>query len=114
LIVDKEHVVAEVFRFDPTKDSRPRYDVYPVPHRKGLTVMTLLRYIYEQLDPTIAFRDYQCGTAVCNSCSLKINGKVKKACVTEVQPNEKVRIEPRDRTQVIRDLVSAVSAPQDE
>ena len=101
----KEHVVAEVFRFDPTRDSQPKYDVYTIPYQKGLTVMAILRCIYERLDPTLAFRDYQCGTAVCNSCSLKINGRIKKACITEVQPNDKVRIEPRDETKVVRDLV---------
>jgi len=108
---NREQVITEIFRFDPAKDSEPRYDVYAVPHRRGLTVMTVLRYIYEELDPTLAFRDYQCGTAVCNGCSLRINGKVKKACITEVQPNVKVRIEPQERTRIVRDLVSATSAP---
>ena len=101
-----DYLVVEVFRFDPSSDERPRYETYEVPYRDGLTVMAAMRYIYERLDPTLAFRDYQCGTAVCTSCTLKINGKVMKSCIKKVMPNETIRVEPRRESQVIRDLVT--------
>ena len=70
-----------------------------------MTVQTLLRYIYENLDPTLAFRDYRCGSGLCNTCLVRVNGKTKRSCETLVPQGEELQIEPASG-RVIRDLVT--------
>ncbi len=79
-------------------------DAFEVPYSKAMTVQTMLRYIHENLDPTLAFRDFRCGQGVCNTCRLKVNNKVERACETLVQPGQEVLLEPA-AGRIIRDVV---------
>jgi len=103
-ILVKEQVTAKVFRFNPLIDSKPRFDEFTLPYSSSVTVLRVLRYIYEHLDPTLAFRNYHCGASVCGCCRVTVNGKRNKSCSILVQPGETVIIEPHDREKVIRDL----------
>lgn len=101
-----DHIVAEIFRFWPGRDEASRFETYEVPCQQGLTVLGLLRYIYLTMDPTLAFRDFQCGVGICGTCRLEINRENKKSCVALLQPGERITVEPLRKDRVIRDLVT--------
>jgi len=100
-------VKADIFRFDPSKDAEPRVQEYIVPYSHRLSVFTLLREIYEKQDPTLAFRNQQCGRGLCGNCQIRVgvNGKMTKGCTVPLKPGDHVVIEPQNRQKVIRDLV---------
>ncbi len=82
-----------------------KVDVFSVPRSPCMTVQTLLRYIHENLDPTLSFRDYRCGSGLCNTCLVRMNGKIARSCLTLVPHGDVVEIEPASG-RVIRDLVT--------
>lgn len=100
----KERIMAKIFRFDPAGDSQPRYDEFLLPYSERVTVLEVLRYIYENVDPTLAFRNNFCGSMVCAGCRVTVNGKRMKSCLAVIGAGETVVIEPHDRGKVIRDL----------
>ncbi|MEM2964236.1 MAG: 2Fe-2S iron-sulfur cluster-binding protein [Candidatus Bathyarchaeia archaeon] len=101
----KGKIVARVFRFNPTRDTKPRYGVYEVPADEPMTILTMLKYIRTRLDSTLAFRDYICYKGICANCMVRVNGKPVRACSTRVSPGEEVTVEPLAQHPVIRDLV---------
>ncbi len=94
--------IVEVFRFNPERDKKPRFQQYEVPYDKQKTVLDALEYIYENLDRSLAFRE-ACKSGYCGICTLKVNGKSCLACTTYM--SKKMRIEPISGRKVIRDLV---------
>jgi succinate dehydrogenase / fumarate reductase iron-sulfur subunit len=85
-------------------DEEKRIDTFAVPHAKAMTILSMLRYVNEHLDPSVAFRDFRCGRGVCNTCLVRVNGKAKRMCETPVQPGVDILIEPTAGV-VIKDLV---------
>jgi len=67
------------------------------------TVLEILSYIKENLDPTLSYRA-MCRSAICGTCAVKVNGEHRLACNTRVESQE-VLIEPVDNAEPIRDLV---------
>lgn len=102
-----EPITAEIFRFDPTRDKEPRMQTYVVPYRHRMSIFTLLREIYEFQDPSLAFRNQQCGRGICGTCHVRVgvNGKVTKGCKVPLDPGSHVVILPFSQAKVIRDLV---------
>ncbi|MCZ7554344.1 MAG: hypothetical protein B6D39_08065 [Anaerolineae bacterium UTCFX2] len=102
-----EPVTAEIFRFDPEVDAEPRMQTYVVPYRYRMSILTLLREIYETQDPTLAFRNQQCGRGICGTCHVRVsvNGKLTKGCSVPLEPGSKITLTPASRAKVIRDLV---------
>ena len=96
----------KIFRFDPEKDSEPRYRTYEVPLSMGMTVLDGLYYILENHDGSLAFRS-SCRAAVCGSCAMKINGHFGLACRTLVEDLKSmpVTVEPLAHLPVVKDLV---------
>ena len=78
---------------------------YTVHTDDPMTAQALLRYIYRHLDPTLAFRDYNCFAGICSGCQLRINGKEALACNTLVDPGATITLEPSRKGNPIRDLV---------
>jgi succinate dehydrogenase/fumarate reductase-like Fe-S protein len=101
--VKKKLVHAKIFRYSP-EEKEKRIDTFKVPHRHAMTVQTMLRYIYENIDPRIAFRDFRCGRGVCNTCRIKMNGKIVRSCETPVVAGQEVLLEPAN-DRIIKDLV---------
>ena len=99
----EKFIQVKILRYLP-EDKLKRIDTFEVPYKSGMTVQVILRYIYENIDPTLGFRDFRCGRGVCNTCLIKINGKVRKSCNTLVQAGQKVFLEPANY-RVIKDLV---------
>ncbi|NPV74874.1 MAG: ferredoxin [Anaerolineae bacterium] len=100
-------ITAEIFRFNPAVDEKPTMRTYVVPYRRRMSVFTLLREIYENMDPTLAFRNQQCGRGICGTCRFRIGvqGQSVKGCAVPLEPGAHVIIKPHDEKKVIRDLV---------
>jgi succinate dehydrogenase/fumarate reductase-like Fe-S protein len=99
-----EPVYLKVFRYDPESDSAPRYEDFEVPWREGLLLLPGLRYVRDNLDETLAFRDYCCGCSWCMSCVMTVNGKGRRTCSRLITPGERILVEPMRGFPVIRDL----------
>ena len=99
-------VVADIYRFDPSRDAQPWIQRYTVPYRRRMSILTLLREIYEHQDPTLAFRTQQCGRGICSVCRCRLehNGKIVKGCTVSLKPGDHIVIAPAS-DKVIRDLV---------
>jgi len=104
-------IKAKVFRFNPKTDKEPRYEVYEIRTKDPMTVSDILKYIYENIDNSLAFRYYRCFKGVCGSCLISVNGKPCKGCQVIVKPGEEVVIEPIKGYKIIRDLVVDFNKP---
>jgi len=67
-----------------------------------MSVLDVALYIYENIDPTFTF-SYSCSNSHCGLCAAKINGRPGLMCRESATP--KLRLEPLDNLQVIRDLM---------
>ena len=103
--MSKGSVVIEVFRYDPASDEAPAYQIYEVPWSEGLLLLKALKYIRDNIDGTLAFRDYCCGCSWCMSCLMMVDGKGTRACSRLLKPGERLLVEPMRGNPVIKDLV---------
>lgn len=92
-------------RYNPAVDKEPRFDDFQVPIEKGWSILNVLAYIYEELDPSICYYG-SCRVGKCVACHVKVNGKTRLAC-TELARQEDVTLAPLPtvRENFIRDLV---------
>ena len=97
-----------MFRFDPEVDTEPEYYQFKVPYQ-GRTVLDILRYIYENLDSTFAFR-WACIGGFCRSCVVSVNGRPALACTKSAE--RKMKIEPHPKFKVIKDLLVDLDEPK--
>ena len=88
-------------------DENPRFVEYAIPRRAGMTVLDALLYARDYLDHSIALR-FSCRQASCGSCGMKINGRPRLACYTQVDElgAEVVVAQPMDNFGIIKDLVT--------
>ena len=95
-----------IFRFDPERGGRPRYDTFNLDVEKGLTVLDCLQSIKDAIDTTLTFRR-SCRSAICGSCAMNINGKNELACHLQAArlPGRTVTVNPLPGYPVVRDLV---------
>ena len=56
-------------RYDPESDVQPRWDDYTVPCGDRTTVLEALAYVYENLDPTLAY-PFGCRFGACGLCAV--------------------------------------------
>lgn len=97
----------KILRYDAGEpDKEPYFDYYKIRVVPGLTVLTVLLRIRDELDGTLAFR-CSCRSATCGSCAMVINGKLDLACRTQVgsTPEKTIVLEPLPNFEVIKDLV---------
>lgn len=94
---------ARIFRFDPVQDKEPRFENYSVPF-EGLTVLDVIRYIYENYDSSLSFRTGCAGGSYqrCGACAIMVNGTPALACKRLAEEN--MTIEPHPRYEIIKDL----------
>jgi succinate dehydrogenase/fumarate reductase-like Fe-S protein len=94
----------KVFRFDPSLDKEPYYQIYEVPLTKGMSAMGTLDYIYQNLDSTLAYYDHAgCSLGICGRCTGRTNGKPGLFCQTLIQGD--ITLEPVSASKVVKDLV---------
>ncbi|MFC6963640.1 succinate dehydrogenase/fumarate reductase iron-sulfur subunit [Halocatena marina] len=104
---DEQTVHLKVFRYDPEVESksRPRFDDFHIPFKKGMTVLDALIYSRDHYDSSLTFR-HSCRQAICGSDALFINGAQRLGCQTQVSDlDDPVRIEPLPHQEVVKDLV---------
>ena len=93
-------------RFDPSVEAKPRFESYSIPLKDGMTVLDALIYAKDELDHGIAVR-FSCRMASCGSCGMKIDGRPRLACETQVAGlrGQSVTVQPMDNFPIVRDLV---------
>ena len=87
-----------------------RFDKFDVPTQRWTTVLDALLYAKAYKDTSIGIR-YSCRMASCGSCGMKINGRPRLACYTNISELESdvISCEPLSNFPLIRDLVTDFS-----
>ncbi|MFQ5854065.1 MAG: 2Fe-2S iron-sulfur cluster-binding protein [Anaerolineae bacterium] len=103
----------KVFRFDPTRDDEPYWQIYTVPRHRATRVLDVLEYIQDELDPELGYRRHICRDLVCDSCFAQIDGRASKTCLYTVRPEtDEIVIEPWRDYEHIRDLIVDFDRPK--
>ncbi len=108
----REKILANIRiqRFTPGRDKAPHFDNFKMEVETGMTVLEALRHIKNTQDSSLTFRAF-CRSAICGSCTLRVNRKSVLACSTQLLPILKdfdqgaVTITPMANLPVLRDLV---------
>jgi succinate dehydrogenase/fumarate reductase iron-sulfur protein len=87
------------------------YQAFQVPYQKWMRVLDALNWIAENAAADLAFRWF-CGSKMCGTCAVRMNGREVLACWEAVEPN--MVIEPLRNLPVIRDLVVDRSRYEDK
>lgn len=96
----------DVLRYDPEKDSAPRFQRYEVLCQDEWVVLDALNAIKETIDPTLNYR-WSCHMAVCGSCGMMIDGEPKLSCHAFLRDYPGViRVEPLANFPIERDLIT--------
>ncbi len=95
-----------VYRYDPDRDERPRFQDYSVDMGPGEhMVLDALVRIKSFMDDSLSFRR-SCREGVCGSDGMNINGKNRLACVTNLRDlQQPIQLRPLPGMPVIRDLM---------
>jgi NADH-dependent fumarate reductase subunit B len=97
-------IKVRISRGEGEKKSFQRFEVEV---GEGMTFLSLLQKIKEEVDPSLSFRQF-CRAGICGTCAITINGFPKLACKEQVLPyamlEEEVTLEPLEKFPVIRDL----------
>ncbi len=95
-----------IFRYQPDKDKKPYYKEYEIEIEDGWTVLDALNHIHWYVDGTLAYRR-ACRSEICGSCAMRINGKNRLACKTQIKTlgSGTIKIEPLPGLPIIKDMV---------
>ena len=93
-------VTVKVLRSDDEGSSY--WQEFRTPYQKAMRVLDALNAIALNDAPDLAFRWF-CGSKMCGTCAVRMNGREVLACWEAVEPE--MRIEPLRNLPVIRDLV---------
>ena len=96
-----ETVVVRIRRSDGT-DSTGRLQEFAVPYQKWMRVLDALNWVAEHAATDLAYRWF-CGSKMCGTCAVRMNGREVLACWEAVEPE--MTIEPLRNLPVVRDLV---------
>jgi succinate dehydrogenase/fumarate reductase iron-sulfur protein len=75
---------------------------FRIPYRKWMRVLDALNWVAENHVPDLAYRWF-CGSKMCGTCAVRMNGREVLACWEAVEPD--MTVEPLRNLPVIRDLV---------
>ena len=99
--------VLKICRFDPERDTAPRFQEFVLTLEATQTVLDALLLAWQQ-DPSLAFRR-SCRSAICGSCAVRINGQPALACQTLMQKaaadGGPIVLEPLPHFRQLKDLV---------
>ncbi len=90
-----------VERYDPARGSCVAH-THSVPLATGSTVLSALLFIFENIDPTLAFR-YGCRGTKCGECAVLVDDRPRLAC--RAPAKDGMRISPLTKLPAVRDLV---------
>ena len=96
----------KIKRYNPTTNET-FFQTYEVDLDKKLTILEVIEYIKNHIDPTLTYRSF-CKSAICGSCAMVVNGMSKLTCKLNAVDNlidGVLTIEPLKQFDVIKDLV---------
>jgi len=93
-------VTVRVRRFAP--EAGAQLQEFKVPYQRAMRVLDALNWIAEQAATDLAYRWF-CGSKMCGTCAVRMNGREVLACWEAVEPE--MTIEPLRNLPVLRDLV---------
>ncbi len=101
-----KQVVFRIRRFEPGKDTTPRWTDYRIEATPGMTVLDGLWKVKELHAPTLAWRS-SCRMGICGSCGMLINGRPRLACNTQLTElgSDVIAVGPLPNFGIIKDLV---------
>ena len=103
----KKTIKVKVYRSSSQEQADKRqngeYKEYEIPTGDRMSVFSLLDYIYESCDRSLAYYK-SCRIGRCSGCIVEIDGKNKLACCTLAKDG--MKIGPAKGHEVIRDLVT--------
>ena len=94
--------VVRISRFDPTVDKEARFETFDGILYEDHSVLEVIEAIYEERDPTLAFRQ-GCNNGTCTGCAIVVNGEPVLAC--QKLAEKEMVIEPHPKFRIIKDLV---------
>jgi succinate dehydrogenase / fumarate reductase, iron-sulfur subunit len=102
-------VVLKIRRFDPERESEPRWERYEVPVQPGDRLLDALHWVKWNLDGSLAFRR-ACGQGSCGEDVMRVNGVNRLACTELVsdlvaERRSEITIEPIKGLPVRKDLI---------
>ena len=99
-----EEMQVKILRSNATRGEGSFWQTYkvPVPNWESVSVLSLLRSIFENQDPSLAFIG-PCEKGLCGICTVVVNGEPRLSCKTFVTND--ITIEPMKGFKIIRDLV---------
>jgi succinate dehydrogenase/fumarate reductase-like Fe-S protein len=103
--MSNELINLKIFRYNPAMDQAPYYKNYEITWQEGLLLLPAVKYVRDNIDETLAFRDYCCGCSWCMSCLMMVNAKGMRTCSRVLHPGERILLEPMKGFPIIRDLV---------
>ena len=89
-------------------DGAGRFERYQVPARENQTVLDVVAYVQQEIDPTLSYR-YACRVGMCGSCAMMVNGAPRWTCrthVSKVVKDGRLEIAPLRNLPVIKDLAT--------
>lgn len=95
-----------VSRYNAARDPKPYLQEFKLEIPPGATLLDCINLIKWTQDGTLTYR-MSCRSAICGSCSMKVNGHARLACKTQaadVVIDGSVTIEPMGNLPLIRDL----------
>jgi succinate dehydrogenase/fumarate reductase iron-sulfur protein len=93
---------AHIYRLDPLAHTAPHYQTFEMDLDPRETVSGMLHHIYENMDPSLAFR-FTCNMQKCGECAIMVNGLPCLACERTVEAE--MNIDPLPNLPIIKDLV---------
>ena len=107
---ETREISVKVFRFNPRQgETKSRMETYTVAIVEGGTsVMNVLHYISEHYDGGLAYYA-SCRRGACAGCAVRVNGKVRLACL-EIVDGDLV-LEPVAEDRVLKDLLAMPGPP---
>jgi succinate dehydrogenase/fumarate reductase iron-sulfur protein len=93
-------LTVQVRRFDG--EGAAELQRFDVPYQRAMRVLDALNWIAENAATDLAYRWF-CGSKMCGTCAVRMNGREVLACWEAVEPA--MTIEPLRNLPVIRDLV---------
>ncbi len=93
------------YRTSNQAHQEPYYSKYDVEVSGPISALNVLRDIFGHTDHSLAFLDHAaCGQGACSRCTIKINGKNRLACITDLSNESVVYLEPASRRRAWKDL----------
>ena len=89
-------------------EKHSEFQTFEVPEQENQTVLDLVTYIQEYIDPTLSYR-FACRVGMCGSCGMMVNGEPRWTCRTHVKKvlgsSKTIEVGPLRNLPVIKDLV---------